>query len=586
MKISQIRVKNFRTIGSGPDGEGVVIDFGEHSLIFLIGKNNTGKSALLEAYDMFVTAAQKASEADFHNKNPNNQIEIEAFILAETEEDRKHKSVSAWLDDRGVARIRKRWVSVGEQAIKESWSPAKMEWTAGGAGGFDTILQNGCPTPVWIRGMASPGDVISSIQNLVKATILKKIKETDAYKEAETAIVKLQGEVEKHEYASQIERNLNNIITKIFPDISFRVTSEGEQDFSKMLSSQTGIHILEKERPELTMEYHGHGVRRQFVLSAYRGLSDTFELVAKHAKKKDKDKDMAITAIPERAEAKTHMLLYEEPELFLHPDPMRIVKNLIYALAEHSEFQIVAATQAPIMIDLSRPHTTLVRVTSTPQAGTILSQVTQELFSDDDRERMKMLNRFDPYVCEAFFADRLVLVEGDTETVAARSLMHRLREEAKIEASDFVHVVNCGSKMYIPFFQRILRHFRIPYFVLHDLDSKVVETGRANPAWSVNTSIWEEMSEAKSAGITCRRFVFTPDFERAHEYESDRSLGKPFSAFKQSIAWDLGDTSKPMVAFLLHVLGKHEVQRQFTSDELEELHSGLHGGSGNNGGSQ
>ena len=569
MKIVRLRVKNFRTIGSGYNGEGVNLDLGDHNLIFLIGKNNTGKSALLEAYDMFVKAERTASQADFHNKDTQNQIEIEAWIQAETEEDKKHKSVSAWLDSDAVARIRKRWEAIGAQGIKESWDPNATEWKTGGAGGFDTILQNGCPTPVWIRGMASPEDVITALQTLVKSTILKNIKETVAYKNAQAAIENLQGEVEKHEYATRIESNINNIITKIFPEVSFRVTSEGEQDFSKLLSSQTGIHICEKDRPELTMEYHGHGIRRQFILSAYRGLSDKFELIAKRGKKKEEE--FTIQEIKDKAESKTHMLLYEEPELFLHPDPMRVVKDLIYNLAEDSEFQIIAATQSPIMIDLSRSHTTLVRVTSTPSMGTMLSQVTQDLFSDDDREHMKMLNKFDPHVCEAFFADRIVLVEGDTEAVTARTLMSRLREEAKVEPSDFVQVVNCASKMYIPFFQKVLRHFFIPYFVLHDLDSRQLSSGKANPAWSVNGSIWEELSKAIKAGISCRRFVFVPNFERAHGYDFNPAFGKPFTAFQQAVSWDLEDKSKPFVVFLLHILGIHEVKEDFSPEELEKL---------------
>ena len=66
MKITRFGVKNFRAIGQGPDKDGIWLDLSTSNLLFLIGKNNTGKSAILEAYDMFVKADRSAGESDFH----------------------------------------------------------------------------------------------------------------------------------------------------------------------------------------------------------------------------------------------------------------------------------------------------------------------------------------------------------------------------------------------------------------------------------------------------------------------------------------------------------------------------------------
>ncbi|UTC77999.1 ATP-binding protein [Treponema sp. OMZ 799] len=50
MKIKRITIKNFRGLNGGEN----CIDFNESDIIFLIGKNNAGKSSYLAAYKFFV----------------------------------------------------------------------------------------------------------------------------------------------------------------------------------------------------------------------------------------------------------------------------------------------------------------------------------------------------------------------------------------------------------------------------------------------------------------------------------------------------------------------------------------------------
>jgi putative ATP-dependent endonuclease of OLD family len=79
MKIVKLKIKNFRAIGS----EGVSINLKNNNLVFLIGKNNAGKSSILLAYEMLVITGKKTTEKDFFGKNVSNKIEIEAWIKAE-----------------------------------------------------------------------------------------------------------------------------------------------------------------------------------------------------------------------------------------------------------------------------------------------------------------------------------------------------------------------------------------------------------------------------------------------------------------------------------------------------------------------
>jgi putative ATP-dependent endonuclease of the OLD family len=569
MKIAKLIIKNFRAINAGSDGSGIQIELDDHSLIFLSGKNNSGKSCILSAYEKFVSSKAIATIDDFYNKETTNNIYIEAWIKAENEEDRNHRALSNWWDENGIAKIRKIWTEEDKVGAKESYHP-EDGWVSGGAGGFDTLLQNACPTPVWIRGMSTPQDVIDLLQTLVKDTILARIKETEVYENAIGALNNLQEAIENDEYTDQIESRLNNAISSIFPEISFQIKNEGDYDFSGALKKYTNINVSETDKPILGLESHGHGIRRQFILSAFRGLSDQFDETQKPLRQRNKNNYSLEEELGDTTH-KTKMLLIEEPELFLHPDAIRAVKELIYLLANNAEFQVMAATHLPLMVDLSKPHTTLVRVVNDAERGTLIYQVPYSLFENEERERLKMLNKFDPYVCEAFFSECVVLVEGDTEAIAMRTLINRIKTETDMEPTKEIHIVNCGSKMNIPFFQKILIHFNIDHYVIHDVDAEHTQAGNVNPAWTLNSRIWDKILEAQNNDVEAKRMVFFREFESAHNFEFDKTLGKPFSAFQQVSNWDIENLELPLIKYTYVILGNLELENEFSPEVINEV---------------
>src|SRR5690625_944041 len=65
MKLAEIVIENFRGIG---EPVRVKID----NIIVLIGKNNVGKTTILNAYEAFATSASKLSIKDYYQENPKN----------------------------------------------------------------------------------------------------------------------------------------------------------------------------------------------------------------------------------------------------------------------------------------------------------------------------------------------------------------------------------------------------------------------------------------------------------------------------------------------------------------------------------
>ena len=196
-----------------------------------------------------------------------------------------------------------------------------------------------------------------------------------------------------------------------------------------------------------------------------------------------------------------------------------------------------------------------------------------------------MINRFDPNICESFFADEVILVEGDTESIVARELL-----ETRFSTKD-IFVVNTGSKNNIPFFQKIYNHFNIKQHIIHDSDTRFVYdiavddeeklnytlrknkdgSPKKNSAWTINESIWTEIANGNSRTANlCKRYVSVYNFEVANNYRQDPEKGKPLSAY--DYVSKLKAEDKPMIVqFINQIVGAEPQAMKYTQDELEVL---------------
>jgi len=168
---------------------------------------------------------------------------------------------------------------------------------------------------------------------------------------------------------------------------------------------------------------------------------------------------------------KNYIVLFEEPELFLHPKLTKQLRELIYEVsADDTPFQVVCASHSPQMIDLTKPKTSIVRMVKSEQ-DTHLYQINESLLTDETshvKDEIYVALRFNPFMCESFYADEVILIEGDTEAVLLRGYL-----QSRPPRKD-LFVVNCGTVNNIPFFQEIFSTFNITYHVIFDCDEKCV----------------------------------------------------------------------------------------------------------------
>ena len=545
MKLIKLKIHNFR----GLKGENNEIDFTNSNIIFLLGQNNVGKSTYLRAYEFLTASKQIAAKEDFYDHNPDNVITIEGWFIKEdsdeADEGLKGKSkepdwLTKWICVDGFIKIKKEWKEAGKTFEKYTFNPTENNWTLNGFGGIEPLFTTHAPKPIAITAMEDQASLEEKVNKLIQEEFIKKIKDTypEEYDELIKKVKDFQSKITGSESVENLNIELNKHFQKVFVDLTLKIQASKDENI-KIEDAFKKNHSVIVERKETerreTFLQNGHGVIRQALYNFLAFLQ----------------KD-GIT------KRKQYLILFEEPEVFLHPKIAYKLRESLYDLAENSPYQILCATHSPLMIDISKPHSSLIRVVKEDCEETSAFQIGDDVFNRDveQKERVQMINRFNPHICEVFYADKVLLVEGDTEAIVYRDLLNRFYP------SEEIFVLNTGSKNNIPFFQEILTKFHINHFVIHDVDTEFIDADKKskNSAWSLNQKIWDKIEKAneEKKGLA-RRYVHIKNFEDAHEIKLSGGKDKPLTAYKFVQSVNRDGKIPDCLKWLDDIIGKKEI---------------------------
>lgn len=267
------------------------------------------------------------------------------------------------------------------------------------------------------------------------------------------------------------------------------------------------------------------------------------------------------------------ILMIEEPEIYLHPHLRRHIFDMFSELAEKNDVQVFYTTHSPDFIDVSKFENISIvikndRKTEVRQAvcekvnssrdNDLLKHVkklmssfgqSEDPTSDSVRERLRLFYRLEQN--EAFFAKKIVLVEGQTEffslPIYAKAHNFSFNKEG-------ITIVNCGAKNNIPYFYCLFNKcFELPTFVIIDGDKSKVEanepTKRQNPALNrylqAMLGIENPTDTLDKNYITQDYAFFSEDFENfiksqfksKEDYETLRSEAKSKYGGKAESKW-------------------------------------------------
>lgn len=523
MKLANLTITNYGCIDA--QGYEITID----KIVVLIGPNNAGKSTVLDAYESYASAGTALPIERFHKLDIANKPEIIGLFSDVTAVDIETIGGAYVFEDpkKGkCVKVKWRWDTPGVAGKKYSYSQDKGDWIEGGVGGWDSLFTSRIPKALRIRPTDSHEAQEKQIKEILTASIKEALKNDTSKKESVFAqLQKLTDELNisvKEELGTACAR-ISDKLKKTFEghEVSF-VPKTATPDIEKLLGSDSYLTIQQSGHTAVRLAAQGTGLQRAFLWSAIAALAelghgDKKKTVAKKTTKKEAEKE--VDAKPAE---QSRILLIDEPESFLHPPAIRAARDSLYSLVEQlASWQVLASTHSPVFIDVSKPHTSIVRVARDGQLRSRCFSTDIACFDEDERKQLQMIRSCHPTVNEFFFADHVILVEGETEHAVLANL---LAEAGGKACGKDVHIVNCLGKANIPMFMRILKQFRVEYTVVHDSDSPRNKRGK-NAMWSINESILKELT------APVFRIVHIPNFE-GYYFNEELSGNKPYYALK------------------------------------------------------
>lgn len=490
MKLASLSIQNFKRIG--PDGCTIRID----QIVVLVGRNNVGKSTVLDAYEAFASGGSELSLAHFHNENAQSPIEITGTFCDITEEDEDKLSKKWTHDDLEFGRcIKVKWIwsKPNKEAQKQSYNPATQKFEDGGVGGINSLIISRIPKPVRIKPTDSTETTQTKIISILRDHVKARLKEDSSHsKEVITQIEALAAKLfeETRDALSEISAKITANVADVFPGTTIELIPKSKDTIDeKIVGSESFLRIGTTAEASIPLMHQGTGLQRALLWSALAVMSHVTPAKGKKTK-------------PEPESPR--ILLIDEPEAFLHPPTVRGAREALYNFAlNNPEWQVIATTHSPVFIDLSKSHTTIIRVDPQEQVERFIS--TDKIsFEGTERQRLQMIRSCNPIVNEFFFYDNIILVEGPTEHMVVKHCANLLNLD--------VHVIDCMGKGNIPLFAKILNQFKAKYIAIHDSDvPKILKENKIQNSgtWTTNRLIREAVSNNANGMI----FTQFPHFE-------------------------------------------------------------------------
>jgi putative ATP-dependent endonuclease of OLD family len=517
MRLSRVRVRNFRCI------EDLTVDF--DAITALIGPNDAGKSSVLRALDWCLNgAAGDLAEDDVsaYASPESRAIEVEVTFTEMTDADRETIGARFLSAEAKTFTLRRTWQSGVDEVLcdvrsfapfasvrdkktqttmKEAYQQLQEEYpdlilaAASSKGKIETALLDWeqanqdalTESAIDASELLGPRGRLSQVFDFVFVNV--DLRAAEQSRDSRGSILnRLAGKLDRSEAEEKIaklhlrHRNEEQRILDELNDRAAALSDDLAAEVDQLIAGR-GVHIGASTKPirpaidlqlrvqhgktKAGLDRQGHGFQRTTMLSALLHLALRGQ---------------------EESDQKSIMLAIEEPEIYQNPIQSRSLAASLKerATAPQSRLSVVYATHSPIFIDAHRPEQVRRLSRSRVNPGDLPStSVHRYSRADlggriDERHRPRrgldrqILSTLNGNFVEGFFAEAVVLVEGETDKIVIEEVASR---EGALERFG-VTVVNASGKANLIIAQVILGQLGIPTLTVFDNDSGNAERKR------------------------------------------------------------------------------------------------------------
>ena len=330
------------------------------------------------------------------------------------------------------------------------------------------------------------GTPLTEIMDLVVRSVLAQRKEITELQEGTQRQYKEIVDPSNLIELQTLERELGDTLKTFVPDAGVKLTWLTEHVIDIPMP-KADIKLIEDEYPS-SVERTGHGLQRAFILTMLQHLTVLQSPVQEDLDKKQTEtKDISEPQMPIRMP--NLIIGMEEPELYQHPNRQRHLSKVLMRLAMGSikgvaeSTQIIYSTHSPLFVDImhfgnvrmlrkvqkeiNKPKQTKVTYTNLDEIAKIIDKADgkPEGTSTGSTLKPRLQTLMTPWMNEGFFADVLVLVEGEDDRAAIVGVAAALGRDLE---SMGISVIPCMSKGNLHKAGAIFRKLEIPVYIIWD----------------------------------------------------------------------------------------------------------------------
>lgn len=518
MKISKIHIANFRGIKE--------IDLSPAQMNCIIGENNAGKSTGLLAINLFLKGT-KISESDFYEKSKEIFIDVTFSNVTETDLnkilDKENRSRIKNIIENNELKFRRKYkIDCTSELLcykkvpiniiyKADWIASELKGKKGGElktflkdtyqftqndvnnissqaaakekieglilnlpsdqfaydwehlpTGFSNTVTPMFPEPIYIPAVKDFTDETktkesTSFGKLVKI-LFTQIEKSPEFLEIKNSFEKLnkmlnrqlikddEGNEQLLDERLDSLKILESDIQQVFQESFSQIKLELQIPNPEVRQIFNSTQILVDDGIKTTIDYKGDGVKRTLV----------FSILRTYVEKLNSD-----------SQNTDYIFLFEEPELYLHPNGQRILYNVLEKLSIKD--QVFVTTHSPNFFSATAKETCFIKIykdfSSTPPCSKAKEINFVQNSSYKDAFQIICYENSTP----AFFSKKVLLVEGDSDLIFLKGLSKFINENYCFEKTN-IPIIRINGKMNTKRFYEFYKHFDIEVFTLLDLD--------------------------------------------------------------------------------------------------------------------
>lgn len=562
MKINRIKILNFRSIAD--------VEMQFQKLMMFIGQNNHGKSNMLYAI-LFFFGEIKVQELDFFNDSDELFVEIEFDDLDDDDKNTFKKyltndnkilvrktayrggsfqyngyienPIDDYLKEDKAGEYTKREIASGlpiceylpeegritkaniieaqQKYIEENKENITFNYELEETNflGLKSVAQGIFGDVFFIPAVKNINDDLSNNKTSIFTKLYSKVIDIVTSNDADIQHIKGQvttqfEKLKKYNNEGSINADRPTELNEFEDKLSANLRDWGvdleveiiQPDIDDVFKSNVNIWIHDGIKTDINRK--GHGLQRALTFSLIKTLSE-------HVQAEIGEEGQT------RQASNSSYFIFEEPELYLHPQAQRALLASLIRLSTDS--QVVLCTHSSSLISLKNYKSISIVRKDIDTNKTEITYYQEELFTGNDKQNFNLLSWINPDRAELFFAKKVILVEGATEKTVIPYLANKLGI-FKFEYT----LIDCGSKDSIPPYISLLNKFSIPYVVVYDKDH---QQHKEQPAKNVADRSSQKIEDVIDTAFG-KSIVLINDIEEELEMQNGNA-SKPYIALQE-----------------------------------------------------